>query len=230
MRWKVAKRAHSMGKWMLRRWQKLRVSPHWRLAIVKRFPVVRSHHCISPTGVGRMVQKSPNVVYKQWVEQFRDFLLVGEVESPLEWNPNPLEMHGPNLDHMTNLLALEYTITSSSGHSGNVQQFRSINHMVIFTTRDTYTLGFDLEAETSFVLPKCGGHPWFHPCGRNLSCCIKRMLAVKATWASTLWTGLWTRRRNRGERRWGWSHSRSGRKWQYTHLSWDWHSLLTGRR
>lgn len=34
-----------------------------------------------------MVQKLTDLVNKQWVKLFRDLLLVGELKSPLEWDP-----------------------------------------------------------------------------------------------------------------------------------------------
>lgn len=45
--------------------------------------------------------------------------------------PDTLQMHGANLDHVTNFFALENAISTTTGHASNVQQLGTVDHMVI---------------------------------------------------------------------------------------------------
>lgn len=45
--------------------------------------------------------------------------------------PNTLEMHWANLDNMSILLAFENAITTASGHTGNVQELCTVDHMIV---------------------------------------------------------------------------------------------------
>jgi len=98
-----------------------------------------------------MVQKSTNVVNKQWVEQLGDLLLVGKIQSALKRDPNiqsalpartilypdlpnTLQVHWPDFDDMSHFFALQNAVSSTTGHSGNVQQFCAIDHVVICET------------------------------------------------------------------------------------------------
>lgn len=45
--------------------------------------------------------------------------------------PNAFQVHGSDLHHMTDLLALENAVSSSSSHASHVEKFGSVNHMVI---------------------------------------------------------------------------------------------------
>ena len=40
-------------------------------------------------------------------------------------------MHGANLDYMANLLALQDTVATATGHASNVEQLGTIDHVVI---------------------------------------------------------------------------------------------------
>ena len=45
--------------------------------------------------------------------------------------PNPLEMHRTNFDNVSDFFGLEDTVSAASGHAGDIEQFRSVHHMVI---------------------------------------------------------------------------------------------------
>jgi hypothetical protein len=45
--------------------------------------------------------------------------------------PYAFEMHRSNLHDMSHFLALENTVTSTTGHSGHIQQFGAVNHVII---------------------------------------------------------------------------------------------------
>jgi hypothetical protein len=48
-------------------------------------------------------------------------------------------MHGPDLDNMSHLLALEDTIPTASRHTSNVEEFGAINHVIIWFGRSAKT-------------------------------------------------------------------------------------------
>ena len=105
------------------------------------------HDLICASLVCRVIQQSSNVVYKQWIKQFRDLLLVGKVQSSLKWNPvcllgwflietifyspDTLQVHWSNFDNVSHFLALQDTISSPSGHTCNIQKLRAVDHVVI---------------------------------------------------------------------------------------------------
>lgn len=45
--------------------------------------------------------------------------------------PNSLKMHGSNLDHMSDLLALQDTVAATSGHTGHIEKLGAIDHVVV---------------------------------------------------------------------------------------------------
>lgn len=45
--------------------------------------------------------------------------------------PHALEMHWANLDHMSDLLALENTISPTTGHAGDIEELGAIDHVVV---------------------------------------------------------------------------------------------------
>lgn len=47
----------------------------------------RGDHSVCPGCIFRVVQQATNVVYKQWIEEISNFLLVGKIKCTLEWNP-----------------------------------------------------------------------------------------------------------------------------------------------
>jgi hypothetical protein len=42
---------------------------------------------VGPVGILWVVQKTTNVVNKQWIQQVSDFLLVSEIKGSLVWDP-----------------------------------------------------------------------------------------------------------------------------------------------
>jgi hypothetical protein len=91
---------------------------------------------------------------------------------------------------MLHLFALQNAVSSTAGHTSNVQKLRTVDHVVIcasgerefkkvlqlskaysptFASRHTYSLGLDLETKTAFVLPKRRSDPGLHARGRNLA-------------------------------------------------------------
>jgi hypothetical protein len=120
--------------------------------------------------------------------------------------PNTLQVHGSDLHHVTNFLALENTITSPSRHAGHIEQLRAVNHVIIcstgtltsepvpgsrahrtFSPRDTDALCLHLKAKTALIFPKSGSHPRLHSWRCDLACLIKLVLwlaSVSMTWSA----------------------------------------------
>ena len=46
------------------------------------------HHRVGRVVVCRMIEEATDVVYEKRVQLVSDFLLVGEIQSSLEWNPS----------------------------------------------------------------------------------------------------------------------------------------------
>jgi hypothetical protein len=51
---------------------------------------------VGPVGILWVVQKTTNVVNKQWVEQVRNFLFVGEIEGSFVRNPELISLLSEN--------------------------------------------------------------------------------------------------------------------------------------
>ena len=118
-----------------------------------RSPIaVYGSHCSAsytcPRLVGGMVEQGSDVVYEERIELFGNLLFVRELKSTLEWNPvfsqccskhdvtlsvpDTLEMHWTYLDYVSRLLALENTISASSGHASNIEQFCAVDHVIVW--------------------------------------------------------------------------------------------------
>jgi hypothetical protein len=91
-----------------------------------------SHYLVCPVLVGRVVEQGANVVDEEWVEQLSNLLLVGKIKSPVIRNPDTLEMHRANLDHVTNLLTLQDAVSTTSRHPRDVEQLCSVDHVVVY--------------------------------------------------------------------------------------------------
>lgn len=79
----------------------------------------------------RVVEECAYVVNEEWIQLLCDLLLVCKIESTLIRNPDTLEMHWANLDDVSRLFTLENTISSASGHASNIQEFGSIDEVVV---------------------------------------------------------------------------------------------------
>lgn len=80
--------------------------------------VVNDH--VGPVGILGVVQKTTNVVNKQWVEQVSDLLLVGEVKRSFVWDPYTLQMHRADFHDMADFFAFQNTIAATSSHTSNI--------------------------------------------------------------------------------------------------------------
>lgn len=94
-----------------------------------------------------MIEQRSDVMHKQRVKLLRDLFLIGEIQRTFEGNPvrsqrvsrsscsanlpNTLQVHGSNFDHVSRLLALQNTITTTSGHTSDIQKFCAVNEMVV---------------------------------------------------------------------------------------------------
>lgn len=45
--------------------------------------------------------------------------------------PDTLQVHRADLNNVADLFAFQYSISSASGHTGNVQEFCAIDHVII---------------------------------------------------------------------------------------------------
>ena len=73
---------------------------------------------------------------------------------------------------MTDLFAFQDTITTTTSHAGDIEQFGAVDHVVVFPAGHTNSLGFNLVAETTLIFPKGGRHPGFGAGGCHLTGCI----------------------------------------------------------
>lgn len=108
------------------------------------------------------------------IEQVSYPFFVGKLQSSFVWNPeervncqvkiyrqgernlpHALEMHRTNLDYLTQLFTLQYAISTTASHSRNVQEFCSVDHVVVCTQNRQYLLMGFLEDKT------------YHPCAQH---------------------------------------------------------------
>ncbi len=68
-----------------RRQARLLAAPHLILLLLSA--LCSGHDLACPRLVCGVVEQRPNVVHKEGIQQLRDLLLVGKVQSALEWNP-----------------------------------------------------------------------------------------------------------------------------------------------
>jgi hypothetical protein len=50
------------------------------------------NHHVGPVGILWVIQKTANVVNKQWVKQISDFLLVSKIKGSLVWDPELISL------------------------------------------------------------------------------------------------------------------------------------------
>jgi len=141
-----------------------------------------------------VVQQSTDIVNEQRVQKLGDFLFVREVQRAIEGYPvivsitffelqnriglpDTFQVHWTNLYNVSSLLTLQDTIATSTCHSGNVQQFCAVDHMVVLTPGHANAIRLDLKAEATFVFPKSRGDSRLHAMrcdlatGVDLVCC-----------------------------------------------------------
>lgn len=111
--------------------------------------------------------------------------------------PNTLEMHRSNFDNMPCLLALENTVATSTRHTSDVQELRTVNHMVVLSPSNANAVRFNLEAQAALVLPQSRGDPRLHTVRCDLSSGVERVLELLAT---ACWWGLRSVRIHRWQR------------------------------
>lgn len=115
-------------------------------------------------------------MHKQGVKKLRYLLFIRKVKCTFEGNPHALEMHRANLDDMPNLLALQNAVTSPSSHASDVKQLGSVDHVVIFSSSDANSSGFNLKAEAALVFPQCSRDPRFRIGWGYLTRCIEALI------------------------------------------------------
>lgn len=93
-------------------------------------------------------------------------------------SPNAFQMHGTDLDNMTRLLTLQNTVSSTPGHAGHIQQFRTVNHVVVFSASNADTCRVDLETDAALVFPQRCGDFWFHAWRGYLACSVRHTIWV----------------------------------------------------
>ena len=53
------------------------------------------------------------------------------IKSLRSFLPDTLEMHWTDLDHMSSFLTFQYSVSSTSSHSGHVEELGAIYHVVV---------------------------------------------------------------------------------------------------
>lgn len=79
-----------------------------------------SHDLAGPGLVRWVIEKSANVVDEKRIEKLRDLFLVRKVQSSFKRDPDTLEMHWADLDHVSYLFAFEDTISPATSHASDV--------------------------------------------------------------------------------------------------------------
>lgn len=176
----------------LRGWKdEVRRVASWWLTVwwllLHSLPLDSLENGIGAERIHRVVHKSADVVDKQRVEKLSDLLLVGEVEGSFEWNPNTLQMHWPDLNNVPLLLTFQDAISASSGHSSNVEQLGSVDHVVVLSSGNTNTVCLDLKAQTSLIFPQHRSNLWFRARWGDLTGCIhwtRRIAITLCQWST----------------------------------------------
>jgi hypothetical protein len=101
---------------------------------------------------------------------------MGDAQRSLNNSPYTFQVHWTNLDHVPRLLALEYSVATTTRHSSDVQELRTVDHMIIFPSSYANAICLDLETKTALVFPERRGYSRFHPVRRNLTGCIESLL------------------------------------------------------
>lgn len=76
--------------------------------------------------------------------------------------PDTLQVHWANLHHVSRLLALQDTITTTTCHTGNVQKLRTIDHVIVLAPSHAHAICLDLEAQAALIFPKSCSDSRFH--------------------------------------------------------------------
>lgn len=139
-----------------------------------------SHDLAGPALVGGVVEEGTDVVYEQRIKKFGNLLLVGKIQSSLKGDPDTLEVHRANLHNMTDLLALENTVTASAGHASDVEELSAVDHGIVFPASNTDASCFNLEAQTAFILPQRGSDTGLHTGGCDLASCVETAAGVNS--------------------------------------------------
>lgn len=82
-------------------------------------------------------------------------------------------MHWTNLDNVTRLFALEYAITTTSSHTSNIEKLGAVDHVVVLASRNTNSIGLNLEAQAAFIFPQRRGDSRLHAWWRDLAGGVK---------------------------------------------------------
>jgi len=84
--------------------------------LVRLQPVVR----LGAVGGVALLNNTFYVFDKQRVEQINDFLALGHEKSPLERNPDSLQVHGADFDDVACFFGLENAVSPATGHLGHI--------------------------------------------------------------------------------------------------------------
>lgn len=115
---------------------------------------------------------------EEWIQVLRYFLFIRKIQGSLEWDPDSFQVHWSNFDDMSCFFAFQNTVSSPSRHSSYVEQFCSINHVVIFSPSNANSLCLHLKTEAPFIFPQRCSHSGLHTRWRHLSRCVKRLWRV----------------------------------------------------
>jgi hypothetical protein len=105
-------------------------------------------------------------------------------------------MHRANFHDMSNFLALQNAISTTTSHASNIQQFRAVDHVVIlrkleknfimeepnrqqtFSSSDADAARLHLETQATLILPERRRHSRFHTRRRDLSRLVKSLVLI----------------------------------------------------
>lgn len=157
-----------------------------------------------------MIKQSANVMNEERIEELCDLLLVRKVQSTIKgypafvslyaslvsakvYSPDTFEVHGSDFHNVPRFLALQDTISTTTRHASNIEKLGAIDERVVLTSRDAYTVCFNLKAQTALIFPQCRSDSRLHTMRRHLPSLIKALIWLTGGW--------WWRRRIRSHGR-----------------------------
>lgn len=83
--------------------------------------------------------------------------------------PDAFQMHRTNLHNVPRLFALENAVATSPRHAGDIEQLRTVNHVIILSSRHANAFSLDLKAQAALVFPQSRGDSRLHAWRCNLT-------------------------------------------------------------
>ena len=67
--------------------------------------------------------------------------------------PYAFEVHWPNLDDIPNLFTFQNPVPTTSCHLRNIEKLRAVDHVIVLSPRNAYSIDLNLKTECTLVFP-----------------------------------------------------------------------------